>query len=259
MQEEVGILYICTGRYRSFWEKFYKTAEQFFLPEFKKHYYVWSNFVIPKKDNVTYIPCKWLGWPDETLRRYHRFLEQEDELRQHKYLYFFNANMEVEATVHACEVLPVEGKRLVAAIHAQFWNHDSDNVQCRKAYIMYEQNPYSQAYISDQENHDYVMGGFNGGYTDDYLTMARCIRGMVELDLAMGIIPKFHDESYMNKYAEVHPFRLLTPSYLYPEWWTIKDAERKILLINKWSMSNPRAFRESPTLRKRGLHDRLKN
>ena len=39
----IGILYIATGRYITFWEEFFKSAEKYFITEATKHYFVFTD------------------------------------------------------------------------------------------------------------------------------------------------------------------------------------------------------------------------
>lgn len=256
MEEEVGILYICTGKYRVFWEEFYETAEKHFLPGTTKHYYVWSNFPVPAASNVTYVPCPWCGWPDETLKRFHRFLAIKDDLLRHKYLYFFNANVKLIADVHGEEVLPVGAYRLVAAVHALWWR-PGPTVECKNVRDLLESNPMSLAYVPDPAKHDYIMGGFNGGYSEDYMEMAKTIKVRIDIDMAQGIIAKYHDESHMNHYSMSHPFRLLSPEYLFPENFPI-PCDQKIIVLNKMDYKGIKGFRTAPNLYSKGLRERAK-
>ena len=43
MGKSIGILYLCTGPYKLFWEDFYHTFQTNFLPETEKYYYVYSE------------------------------------------------------------------------------------------------------------------------------------------------------------------------------------------------------------------------
>ena len=39
----IAILYICTGEYVLFWENFYASAEKHLLPDYEKHYFVFTD------------------------------------------------------------------------------------------------------------------------------------------------------------------------------------------------------------------------
>lgn len=39
----INIFYICTGEYKRFFDKFYLSCEDKFIPEFEKKYYVFTD------------------------------------------------------------------------------------------------------------------------------------------------------------------------------------------------------------------------
>ena len=91
--KKVAILYIMTNRYTIFWDDFYQSAETYFLPKHEKHYFVFTDdekFSLPR--NATKIKAKYKNFPEVTLKRYERFLEIENQLKNYDYIYFFNAN-----------------------------------------------------------------------------------------------------------------------------------------------------------------------
>ncbi len=56
---KIGILYIATGRYISFWKEFYKRCEEYFCPEHQKQYFLFTDAKnVAVKSNVKIIPHK---------------------------------------------------------------------------------------------------------------------------------------------------------------------------------------------------------
>ena len=91
----IAILYICTGKYCVFWEEFYESYEENFLTRSQKHYFVFTdaeNIPYQEKENVTMIPQKNLGWPDNTLKRFELFTREEERWKDYDYTFFINAN-----------------------------------------------------------------------------------------------------------------------------------------------------------------------
>lgn len=81
----IAVLYIATGRYTVFWRDFYLSAEQFFLSDNKKDYYVFTDnnqIDFEKNPNVKKINQQKLGWPYDTMMRFDIFLGQEDSLKE---------------------------------------------------------------------------------------------------------------------------------------------------------------------------------
>jgi len=212
---KIGVLYICTGKYIRFWNEFYRTAEQHLLPEAEKHYFVFTDgdFAEQTNANVTKVFQKNLGWPDNTLRRFHMFLGIEDRLEQFDYLYFFNANCRFEQTV-GTEFLPKASDQLLVVQHPGQIGKPADQ-------FPYERNPRSRASIPFGTGKHYVCGGINGGQAKTFLRFARAARQAVDADFHDGIVATWHDESHLNRYILDHPYTLLHAGYCYPQHWKL--------------------------------------
>ena len=79
----IAILYICTGKYDIFGQDFYNSSEDFFLKEYEKTYYVFTDALsIYNEDNqfVKKVYQENLGWPENTLFRYKMFNRIYSEL-----------------------------------------------------------------------------------------------------------------------------------------------------------------------------------
>ena len=67
---------------------------------------------------------------------------------------------------------------------------------------------------------DYVCGGVNGGTTPAFLELCRTLDKRIRRDLQHNVIALWHDESQINRYILFrHDFRVLDPSFCYPEGW----------------------------------------
>ena len=109
--KKIAILYICTGKYRMFWEGFYKSAEKNLFPELEKQYFVFTDsyFLMHKKiDNVHFVYQKHEPWPYPTLNRFKYFLRVEKALEKFDYIMFINANTLIMQTIHANGILPFD-------------------------------------------------------------------------------------------------------------------------------------------------------
>ncbi len=194
---KVAILYICTGKYSIFWKKFYESCEQFFLPEAEKKYFVFSDTLDQGEcaGNVEIIYQKKMGWPDDTLMRYHLFASIAGGLKQFDYIFFCNANT-VFRQIITFDLLKIE-------------NADPDLVVVRHPFFLwvknpgdfpYERNPHSTACIKNEQGRYYVMGGFNGGKALSFLELIETLKKNIETDRSSGILARWHDESHLNKY-----------------------------------------------------------
>ena len=211
----VALLYLCMGKYRVFWKDFYLSSERYFLPECEKFYYVFTDAprIFGEEDrHVRRIPQEDLGWPDNTLLRFHLFDSQREALGRYDYLFFLNANCLFVAEIPARDFLPEE-EELLLVEHPIFYDKPPDA-------FSYERDPASRACIPLGEGRHYVSGGVNGGKAAAYLAMAAELKARIDQDKANGIVALWHDESHLNRYAYEHGnYRLLSPGYFYPEGW----------------------------------------
>lgn len=211
----VAILYICIGKYDIFWKDFYLSSEKYFLPDCEKFYYVFTDSKhIFQEDNehIKKIYQADLGWPDNTLMRFHFFASQSKSLIKYDYLFFMNANCLFVNEITASEFLPTDKDFL-------FVNHPGYYKKSNLEYT-YERNPLSQAYIAVGEGDHYLCGGVNGGKADAFLQLITELRRRVDTDKQNGIIASVHDESHLNRYAyENKNYKLVSPSYFFPEGW----------------------------------------
>lgn len=224
----IGVLYICTGKYSSFWKDFFISAENFFLPSFEKKYFVFTDaeeIYAEKNGNVKKIYQQFLGWPFDTLMRFDIFLKSEGELQNCDYLFFLNANIRFVTSVYT-EILPDDyHDGLVGVVHPYFWDKDNSD-------FSYERNNLSTASIAHGDGKSYFMGGFNGGKTDAFLTLIHTLSSNIQIDLENKIIALWHDESHLNKYLLFKNPLILPPSYGYPEGSDL-HFEPKVIILDK--------------------------
>ena len=222
----IAILYICTGRYTIFWDNFYNSCESFFLKGHERHYFVFTDSEITNADsnNVHRIEQHRLGWPDDTLKRFHMFSKVKSNLEDFDFIFFFNANVLFCAPVDE-SIFPSVEEGIVVVLHPAFYH------RCRKVFA-YESNPKSQAYISADQGRNYVCGGVNGGRASSYLRMIEFLQVAIDRDEQNGVMAVWHDESHINKYILSHPHKLLSPAYCSPEE-SYLPFEEKIIILNK--------------------------
>ena len=227
----IGILYICTDKYKTFWKEFYNNCEKYFLVEngYKKHYYVFTNannIEFENEKHVHKIYQEPLSWPYITLYRFKIFNRTSDLLKRMDYLYFFNANMLVIDYVSQ-GFLPNDNQIFSFLQHPGFYN--KSNLE-----FTYDRNPKSLAYISIGKGSYYFQGALNGGLSKDYLSMSRELEKNIDIDLNNNIVALWHDESHLNRYAIDHQdkIKILDPSYGYPEGWEL-PFNPKIIIRDK--------------------------
>lgn len=211
----IGILYVATGPYIVFWEQFYKSFEEHFLPGLEKHYYIFTDaesFYADDSIRVHKTFVKDEPWPLPTLLKYHRFLEKEENLRKHDYLYQANGNSCCVEDVLVGDFLPREelGETLLFTRHIGYSNS-------KPWELPYERDCSSGAYIPYNCGQAYVFGAMNGGCSEAYIQMMKELDYQIIEDLKKNKIAKAHDESHVNHYfCKLKNCRLLSCEYAWP-------------------------------------------
>lgn len=249
---KIAILYIATGKYIVFWKDFFASSEKYFLTGYHKEYFVFTDAIQYEQstnDRVHTVPHKQLGWPYDTLMRFHIFSRIKEQLKAFDYIFFFNANMLFMQPITPEEFLP-GGKTddgLMATLHPGYFNQPVSN-------FPYEQEQHeSKAYISKGKGMHYFMGGLNGGTTHAYLALIESLKNNTQVDLDNKIIAKWHDESQLNKYMLDKNPKVLSPAYGYPEGRKL-PFEPKIIIRDKNKYGGHSFLRNE----KRSLLDKIK-
>jgi len=221
---KIAILYICTGRYGIFWDTFFTSMEKYFLSGYVKHYFVFTDNDLSKHtDRVHFIYQKHLGWPFDTLLRFHMFYGIKNQLLEFDYIFFLNANMVCVAPIDGT-ILPVN-EQFTALSHPGYYGKERKD-------FPYETNVQSLAYVPIDKGRNYFMGSLNGGKALPYVKLAETLAYRIEKDLNRGIIATWHDESHLNRYLLHRRVKKLNASYGYPEDWQL-PFEKRILILDK--------------------------
>ena len=208
----IGILYICTGKYNVFWKDFFDSCEKYFLPKDNKEYFVFTDadYIKGEKNtNVHKIYQENLGWPDNTLMRFNMFHSIKEKLVSMDYLFFFNANLMFIKVIER-DFLP-QNENLSVVIHPGFRHSKPEDYP-------YERKRESLAYIPYGSGKIYVQGALNGGKTKDYLDMIEELDEAILKDKEKGIVAIWHDESHLNHYIIGRTdLKILGPEYVNQE------------------------------------------
>lgn len=214
--DNVGLLIMATGKYIRFVDPLIKSAEKHFCANHNVTYFVFTDGTMPPADNVVCFHQARLGWPYDTMMRYHAYAAHADELAKQDYLFACDADMLFVNTV-GDEIL---GER-VATIHPGYY-------QSRGTY---ETNPISTAYIPGNQGTHYFAGGFYGASSKEFIKILNTNIANIDKDMQKGYVAVWHDESHWNRYCIDHPPTvILTPSYCFPEGWPIPFKPRLIAL-----------------------------
>jgi hypothetical protein len=234
---KIGVLYICTGKYDIYWNQFFESSERNFCPKNEKHYFIFTDSKeIKENEKTTIIFQERLGWPYDTLMRFHMFNRITEHLKEYDYLFFFNANMQFRKKLSPREMFPTEQEKLVAVVHPYYYETPVG--------APFEQNKESLAYADEHKARHYVQGCVNGGITKYYLEMAATLASNIDKDKENDIIAVWHDESHLNAYLVKHTkFKALHAGYAKPEGREGFPFKEKILNLNKNNQGGLKFFR----------------
>ena len=224
---KISILTIATGKYPIFLDGLIDSSENHFMLGHEKEYFVFTDSMEYKNkitDKVNIIEQRHLGWPYDTMMRFHMFLSIKERLLEFDYVFFLNANMIFERNV-GVEILPSEeNSYLVGVKHPGFhlgisigWDGDLKEIE-----FPYERNDRISCHIKKGDGSHYFQGCFNGGRSTEWVEMCKCLSEMTDLDISNDLIPIWHDESYLNWYFSKRKVKALPPAYL----WTARASFR---------------------------------
>ncbi len=218
-QLHIGLCIVATGKYIQFIKPLLDSAEQYFCPDHKKTYFIFTDATEPALESllkstynnriiITY--QKRLGWPYDTLMRFATYNEHKQLFASTDYMFATDADM-LFVNTERDEIL---GDR-VATNHPGF----EKNIPLWGSEPPYDRNPKSTAYIPYDAGTYYYAGGFYGGTTKEFISMAHALANNILIDLnTFNYIAVWHDESHLNRYFIDHePTIILDRSYCYPE------------------------------------------
>ncbi len=218
VNESTCLVVVATGQYIKYIPNLWADFKENFKPTEDTRMLVFTDSASRLPSEVAHVTWSRMGWPDDTMHRYHAFMKAETRLAQYDYLYHIDADMRIIGEVGP-EIL---GDR-VATIHPGFIGNGGTP----------ERRPESAAYIPHGQPAQYFCGGFNGGRAEKVLEMALAVCTMVDTDFSKRMVPVWHDESCLNRfYLDNPPTKILDPSYCYPEGWSL-PYEAKIVALNK--------------------------
>ncbi|MDX8430979.1 MAG: hypothetical protein SNF33_04150 [Candidatus Algichlamydia australiensis] len=220
----IGLCMMATGRYDVFAKEFIASCRKHFFKGHNVTYFVFSDTNLEFEDDVVVVPQERLGWPHDTLKRFHTYLKHKELFANLDYIFASDADMLFVADVGE-EML---GAR-IGTQHPGFVNKRGS----------YETSPKSTAYVKKSEGKFYFAGGYYGGTRSEFIKLLETTVKKVDRDLKRGVIAVWHDESHLNRYFIDHPpTRILSPSYCMPErkkkWFTNQHAyPPKLIALDK--------------------------
>ena len=218
-QLHVGLCIVATGKYIAFVKSLLDSAEQYFCPQHARTYFIFTDgdqaalndlLNCSYSDRIVITHQKRLGWPHDTLMRCTIYNEHKDLFAKTDYMFATDADMLFVGT-EGDEIL----QERVATQHPGF----NKNMPFWGSEPCYDRNPRSTAYVGYDSGTHYFAGGFYGGTTAEFITIADVMTRNILTDLEKyRYIALHHDESHLNRYfIDNLPSIILDRSYCYPE------------------------------------------
>lgn len=236
----IAFIYLCTGSYVKFFERFYTSVTEKFMPGTDKRFFVLTDRVdeVNPHENVEVVKVDKESRVNTFLHRYSLYASLKNRIAyKFDYVFSCNANMRVDSVITPSEVLPDAdiGQNMVCVSHLQFKEAFSDD-KCMLA-LQYntERNPESNAYIATIPYNYCFAGALTGGVPHAFFDMCFVIDKWQKEDSEKGITPIWHDESYFNKYRLLfaQKFRILPISFGMPELEYGMNIGRKMTILEK--------------------------
>lgn len=216
--DKIGLLVMATGKYTVFIEPLVRTARTHFCKNHEVTFFVFTDGQIPTDSDIVPLYQSRLGWPFDTMMRFHTYAKHADLLLTQDYLFACDADMLFVDSV-GDEILSDR----VATLHPGFVGHRGS----------YETNQRSLAYVKPTEGSYYFAGGFYGGKSHEVIKICRTLAERIDRDASRNVIAVWHDESHWNRYCiDYPPTLILSPSYCYQENSNL-NYQKRLLALDK--------------------------
>lgn len=210
---------MATGKYIDFVPPLIESAEKYFCKNHTVTYFIFTDGALASLPHTIPIAQERMGWPYDSMMRFHTYLAHQDLFKNIDYLFAIDADMLFAGTINAQDII----EDRVGTRHPQFLFERG----------LYETNPISSACVHRGEGSYYFCGGFYGGRTAEFLKICKVTKENIDTDLARGFIAVFNDESHLNRYfIDNPPTKILSPSYCHFENWK-SPYPKKVLALDK--------------------------
>lgn len=229
LKMKIAFLSIATNKYKFYISKLFQSLEKYAFPD--KSYdislIVFTNESIqfPQFSRIqgittslTHVP-----FPLISLLRYHYYYSIKDQLKLFDYVYHLDCDLEF--------IKPVSDEILSDRVCVEHPGMNKDYTN--RILFPYDLNPHSHAYVPPHLGTCYYQNCFQGGTSNEFVTMCHLLKDNIEKDLRNNYIARWHDESYMNCYMSQNPpSKVLSKIYAYPEKWDYRE-DIKIIHLDK--------------------------
>lgn len=234
---KIGVIYIVTGVYADFWNDFYHSCEQFFCSDVDKGYEVFTDseeLLLRKYKNVRFHKIEDQGWIKNVSCKSYCICRIKELLLIYDFIFYLNGNYKVMAPISSTEIVPSECNGWITALsYDHYLNIPADEYP-------YDRNLNSKAFIPYGSGQRYYQGGFYGGRTPEFILLSEVLKTKIEKDLDKGIIARFHDESYLNKYLIDKAPRIVNEKIAYHNIWKYDGLYNGLFLDKEQSLGQDR-------------------
>jgi len=185
-------------------------------------------------------------WPEATMLRYKMFSNQSSFLSE-DILMHLDADMYVHSNPVPLILESSSSKDINLVSHPGYWRKSNNgrsfsevieilkdtsllrsSIQ-KKPRGSWETNPKSMAYVPEENRSHYVCGGTWFGKRDAIIELISNLSVMTDIDISNGVIPIWHDESMLNRWASQNPHGLLPPSLCYVDEYSYLNSIPRII------------------------------
>jgi hypothetical protein len=190
-------------------------------------------------------------WPEATLLRYKIFANKSHFLTE-DILMHLDADMLVHSDPLPLIVTSCSKNDINLVSHPGYWRKDFNILSIseirdylkdkprlrslirRQPMGAWENNDKSIAYVTKQNRKNYVCGGAWFGNRSEMIDLLTKLSDLTDTDISNGVIPTWHDESVLNRWATENSHGLLPPSLSYvAEYEHLKSLTRIIQAVTK--------------------------
>lgn len=217
----VALFIAATGKYISFVDKLIESSQQYFLPGISKIYFIFNEdpgnaerILKFKKFTGFIISTDRRRWPYSTMKRSWDYWVYAESYSGKKIMNYYTHAFSIDADAYfASEIKPEDVlAESVGVQHCRYVNLPGE----------FENNEKSACFIPHalaKHHCIYYGGGFYGGSIEKFTKINEALSNILIQDEENGIIPRWHDESALNRYFYDHPPTLtLSPAYHWPEY-----------------------------------------
>lgn len=215
----VDLIVIATGRYKEFLGQFFESA-YLNVKGLRGIYVLSDERPPPMYPEIHWLPWGHQPWPLPTLLRYRAITAYEEEFPSDGVLVYVDIDMRFVRPVDFGSITGV-----FAVEHPWYVNAEPEM-------LPYENRPESAFSLESTVGSKYFCGGVQGGDSSSFLEVVKELAGMIQGDLAKGIVPIWHDESAWNWWcANNPPNQVLSSDYCTPDHAASSSAQ--IIAISK--------------------------